>query len=287
MVENYKAKTINFNINHIPEEGSAVFGFIKTHVNDEFIDIKKQREEKQKLMQIQKDYELALKLQNEENNNRINYNNNMNVNNNNININNNNINVNNNNINANNNYINNNINRINTERNFPRNNNNLNFNGNMILNNVNKNKISKNTNINTLSSNRKNLRINMEDISNLKNYTMRENAYNNINNFNDFRLLTFHENDFKRDKSPNFFEEKKIIKVNKKDIDSKKKTNNKYNMDYCVICLGNFKNGEKLRKLSCFHIFHIKCINDWYKKKKSCPVDNKENLECNEIIYKF
>jgi len=280
MVDNYKSK-----INYIPEEGSAVFGFIKAHVNDEFIDIKKQSEEQQKIMQIKKDYELALKLQNEENNNRRNNNNIINVNNNNnININNNNINANNNNININNNYFN--HKRINTARNIQRNNNYYYPNRNTILNNVNKNKISKNTNFNTLTRNRTNLRINMEDISNLKNNTMRDNAKNNINNYNDFCLLTYNENDFKRDKSPNFFEEKKTIKVNK-NIDLKKKSNNIYNMDYCVICLGNFKKGDKLRKLSCFHIFHIKCINDWFKKKKSCPIDNKENLKFNEIIYKF
>jgi hypothetical protein len=50
------------------------------------------------------------------------------------------------------------------------------------------------------------------------------------------------------------------------------------------ICLENFKNGEKLRKLSCYHIFHIKCINDWFQKE-SFLFDNKENLKAIEIIY--
>ena len=264
MVENYKAKTLNYKTNFIPEEGSAVFGFIKANVNDEFIDIKKQSEEQQRLIQIKKDYELALKLQNEENDNIIN--------NNNI-------------INVNNNFNHHNINRINTERNIQRKNNNLNLNSNRnnILND-NKNNKPKNLKINNIHRNRNNLRINMNDISNLKINTMREKEQNNIDNNNDFCLLTYNENDSKKNNSPNFFKEKNIIKV-KKNIELKKKTNNKYNMDYCIICLENFKNGEKLRKLSCCHIFHIKCINDWFRKKKSCPVDNKENLKVIEIIY--
>ena len=40
----------------------------------------------------------------------------------------------------------------------------------------------------------------------------------------------------------------------------------------CSICLGNFLIGQEICTLPCFHIFHIKCISDWFKKKTTCPI---------------
>ena len=33
----------------------------------------------------------------------------------------------------------------------------------------------------------------------------------------------------------------------------------------CVVCLMNYSNKEKLRRLPCNHDFHAKCIDKWLK----------------------
>lgn len=40
----------------------------------------------------------------------------------------------------------------------------------------------------------------------------------------------------------------------------------------CVICLGEYDDGESLKQLSCKHHFHIKCIDDWLKLNAKCPL---------------
>jgi hypothetical protein len=40
----------------------------------------------------------------------------------------------------------------------------------------------------------------------------------------------------------------------------------------CTICLSDYEEGETLRTLPCFHIFHKDCIDDWLKQSKVCPV---------------
>ena len=40
----------------------------------------------------------------------------------------------------------------------------------------------------------------------------------------------------------------------------------------CIICLENMKTGDKIKILECGHIYHNECINDWFKRKKECPV---------------
>ena len=40
----------------------------------------------------------------------------------------------------------------------------------------------------------------------------------------------------------------------------------------CSICLDEFIIGKKYITLPCFHFFHIKCISDWLKKDKCCPL---------------
>jgi hypothetical protein len=46
-----------------------------------------------------------------------------------------------------------------------------------------------------------------------------------------------------------------------------KETNRK-----CVVCMGEYNNREKLRRLPCSHDFHSKCIDKWLKSNKTCPV---------------
>ena len=40
----------------------------------------------------------------------------------------------------------------------------------------------------------------------------------------------------------------------------------------CIICLGDYNNGDELTTLPCFHLFHPKCINTWLLSKNICPV---------------
>eukprot|EP01102_Stenamoeba_stenopodia_P002958 TRINITY_DN12894_c0_g1_i1.p1 TRINITY_DN12894_c0_g1~~TRINITY_DN12894_c0_g1_i1.p1 ORF type:complete len:244 (-),score=27.75 TRINITY_DN12894_c0_g1_i1:79-810(-) len=41
----------------------------------------------------------------------------------------------------------------------------------------------------------------------------------------------------------------------------------------CCICLGDFVEGEQLRKLpGCGHLFHISCIDKWLEDHKTCPL---------------
>ena len=40
----------------------------------------------------------------------------------------------------------------------------------------------------------------------------------------------------------------------------------------CIICLEDFINGQKVYNLKCKHIFHMKCLNEWIKRKRTCPL---------------
>ena len=40
----------------------------------------------------------------------------------------------------------------------------------------------------------------------------------------------------------------------------------------CVICLEDFKNGDKATVLPCIHMFHSNCLQEWLKTQNSCPI---------------
>lgn len=40
----------------------------------------------------------------------------------------------------------------------------------------------------------------------------------------------------------------------------------------CVICMSEYANREKLRRLPCTHDFHAKCIDKWLKSNITCPI---------------
>ena len=44
----------------------------------------------------------------------------------------------------------------------------------------------------------------------------------------------------------------------------------------CAICISPCKKSENLRWLPCMHVFHSKCIKQWSKQKKICPLCKKE-----------
>ena len=58
----------------------------------------------------------------------------------------------------------------------------------------------------------------------------------------------------------------------KKEIYSSKK----FNYKECVICKEILKEKEIIRVLNCSHIFHINCIDKWFKDNKTCPICKKE-----------
>lgn len=45
----------------------------------------------------------------------------------------------------------------------------------------------------------------------------------------------------------------------------------------CVICQENIEKNNDIKKLSCQHIFHSKCIDPWLSKEKSCPFCKEEH----------
>ena len=47
-----------------------------------------------------------------------------------------------------------------------------------------------------------------------------------------------------------------------------------YEADSCVVCLNEFKVGEQVRTLSCKHIFHKACIDNWLRNHTTCPLCN-------------
>ncbi|KAF7808314.1 E3 ubiquitin ligase BIG BROTHER-related [Senna tora] len=48
------------------------------------------------------------------------------------------------------------------------------------------------------------------------------------------------------------------------------------NNDSCVICRMDYEDGESLTVLSCKHLYHPECINNWLKINKVCPVCSAE-----------
>ncbi|KAJ3676120.1 hypothetical protein LUZ60_003532 [Juncus effusus] len=41
----------------------------------------------------------------------------------------------------------------------------------------------------------------------------------------------------------------------------------------CAVCLGEFKDGEKIRVLpKCNHRFHVECVDKWFKTNANCPL---------------
>ena len=56
--------------------------------------------------------------------------------------------------------------------------------------------------------------------------------------------------------------ENQIDDINKLDNDKKN----------CVICMEDFKNGDKSTNLPCLHMFHTNCIQSWLKKQNTCPI---------------
>ena len=54
--------------------------------------------------------------------------------------------------------------------------------------------------------------------------------------------------------------------------------------DICTICIEEFKEDEKVRKLKCGHEFHIECIDEWKKRgNRTCPNCNENFIQNNTV----
>ena len=58
------------------------------------------------------------------------------------------------------------------------------------------------------------------------------------------------------------------IPISKIDEQSKLSNNN----NKCIICLSNYKLGDKKYTLPCWHNFHSKCFEKWLFQKRYCPI---------------
>ena len=49
---------------------------------------------------------------------------------------------------------------------------------------------------------------------------------------------------------------------------------NNFENNECIICLEEMVINNKMKILECGHIYHYKCINNWFKKKNeiNCPL---------------
>jgi hypothetical protein len=108
-------------------------------------------------------------------------------------------------------------------------------------------------------------------------------ALENSNNLYDFHIINNSNNSdifdsvISETNERNNFEAKTNSKgVNKNILKllPKNKVNdiNKLDEKKCVICLEYFVNGDVLTTIPCFHVFHPKCINEWFKNKNTCPI---------------
>ena len=70
---------------------------------------------------------------------------------------------------------------------------------------------------------------------------------------------------------------KRGISLRKKlGLKTEKYSYKKFNYNECVICKEILKEKEIIRVLNCSHIFHINCIDKWFKDNKMCPICKKE-----------
>ena len=110
---------------------------------------------------------------------------------------------------------------------------------------------------------------------NINNRNNRINSdYRNDNNIDDL-LLRFEEedDDLNKLKINPFKEEdaKEIMRYIPTSVIKEEKNKNDNNYK-CLICLYEFKIGDKVCTLPCLHIFHTECLKDWIMRNTWCPI---------------
>ena len=54
--------------------------------------------------------------------------------------------------------------------------------------------------------------------------------------------------------------------------------------EVCTICIEEFQEDEKVRKLNCGHEFHVTCIDEWKKRgNRTCPNCNIDFMQNNNV----
>ena len=66
-------------------------------------------------------------------------------------------------------------------------------------------------------------------------------------------------------------QEKAFLEIELNCKKKKKKSKKRKDLDECPICLIEMSNEQDTVKLACNHVFHSKCIEDWFKKSTCCP----------------
>ena len=98
--------------------------------------------------------------------------------------------------------------------------------------------------------------------------------YRNDDNIDDL-LLRFEEEDaINNNKKESLFKEddaKEILRYIPNSIIQEEKNKNENNYK-CLICLYEFKIGDKVCTLPCLHIFHIDCLKNWIIRNTWCPI---------------
>lgn len=88
-------------------------------------------------------------------------------------------------------------------------------------------------------------------------------------------LIRFEEEDNRIiDKKENLFKEEdanEILRYIPNSIITEEKNKNDNNYK-CVICLNEFKIGDKVCTIPCLHIFHIDCLKKWIIMNRWCPI---------------
>lgn len=44
----------------------------------------------------------------------------------------------------------------------------------------------------------------------------------------------------------------------------------------CCVCMTDFENDDEIRDCPCSHVYHVGCIDEWFKQKPTCPVCRKD-----------
>lgn len=67
-----------------------------------------------------------------------------------------------------------------------------------------------------------------------------------------------------------------LIKYKPKPSQEQQKQLQQQQQQCCVICIESFNKKQKLIQLNCKHAFHSKCILQWTRTKKNCPLCQKK-----------
>jgi len=106
------------------------------------------------------------------------------------------------------------------------------------------------------------------------------NLVNKLTNNNDENEAENNENGLTQGENNNI---EKIIETLPTSILKKKIENSSIQ---CIICMEDFKEGDKVSTLPCFHVFHTNCIDKWLLKTHTCPIC-KFKVTMNSLIMNY